>query len=304
MWKHYKLKKNSQITSTPAHILLGFNDNSKVLNFTNLNQVGLNTAKDASAFKKSQYFSKTNPQGLFNSTSEFQSRYAKLCDLYLNNASFNDSSVYGTLRQHNLSSTSSTINGRTSLLDPKSLSKLLSHNLESTTANTVSTLPDNRPGNLLNLLSLYGKDSSSLFNTYAVTPDLNKLLDSSTDDKHPKNTLKYLLSNKHFSGELVDSTYTKDYSSVGGLVINYPTSSLINSAANTSKSYTFKDNKSSNMQFLTSEKNIRPVNQLLLGKTTHNLLSEVNNLSSVLSSIQTKGLITNQFDMFNKSNLG
>jgi hypothetical protein len=52
LWKYHQNKKNSNSTSTPAHLLLLPNDNSNILNFMNFDEIGLNTSKDSSAFKK------------------------------------------------------------------------------------------------------------------------------------------------------------------------------------------------------------------------------------------------------------
>ena len=46
--------------------------------------LGTNNVKDSAAFKKIQYFSKANPQQLYGNVSEFNLRYKKLADLYLN----------------------------------------------------------------------------------------------------------------------------------------------------------------------------------------------------------------------------
>jgi len=265
--------------------------------------VGLNTSKDASSFKKIQYFSKTNPQGLFNNTSDFQSRYNKLSDLYLNTTSFNDASNYGTLRQHNLVSTATTTNGCSTFLDKKGLDKVLSYNLKNhKTTHTLPTSDTLKPA-LFNLLDSYGKSTSMLFFTNTVLPNIGKLLDSSTDHKHPNNTLKFLLTNKTFSGEVIDGTHLKDFINKGGLTLNYSTSNYANATSVVSKNYLFKDNKSANMQFLTSEKNIRPLNSLAVGKTTHNLTSNTNNFSSVFDTLKLDNVTTNQFDMFNSSKL-
>jgi len=69
-----------------------------------LADVGASGAKDAAAFKKIQYFSKTNPQQLYSNVSEFNLKYRKISDLYLNDTEPTTTFAYGTLRQHNYTS--------------------------------------------------------------------------------------------------------------------------------------------------------------------------------------------------------
>ena len=159
LWKHYQSKKSSQITSTPSHLVLNFNDNAKILNFFNLSNVGLNNASDASAFKKIQSFSKTNPQGLYVSQSDFQSRYNKIWDLYLNETGSNSSMAYGTYRQHNLNSTSSTTNGWGSLLDNRGVNKLLTHNMGMSSDS--SPVSNNAAVKSSTLADMYGTGTST-----------------------------------------------------------------------------------------------------------------------------------------------
>ena len=62
LWKYYQNRNNNKTTSTPAHLVLSPTDNSKIINFMKFADLGTNNVKDSAAFKKIQYFSKTNPQ--------------------------------------------------------------------------------------------------------------------------------------------------------------------------------------------------------------------------------------------------
>jgi len=53
-----------------------------------------------------------------------------------------------------------------------------------------------------------------------------------------------------------------------------------------------KDNKSSNMRFLTGEKNVRPVSGLVPGKTNHNLGS-VNNFDGFIKGLMQQSDLLN-----------
>jgi hypothetical protein len=102
-------------------VLLSPSDNAKILNFTNFNDLGINTLEGSKAFKKIQKFSKSNNQDLFKDISDFNTRYTRLSDLYYTNKNLIDSSTYNIIRQHNFTSNLSTKNQPTSFLDTKSL---------------------------------------------------------------------------------------------------------------------------------------------------------------------------------------
>jgi len=209
MWKYYQNKPTSKLTSTPAHLLLSPSDNSKVLNFMNFNDLGTSALKDANAFKKIQYFSKTNPQSLFGNTSDFQTKYTKVANLYLTDFAPNNTSSYGTFRQHNYTSAAATTNMGVTLLDPTALNKYLDYNLgvEGTTS---AELPSTSHGlsprqtelatennaylvsGLTNVASPYTKGLSRL----SAHPEVTSFIDSESDAKSTHDPLKYLLNAK------------------------------------------------------------------------------------------------------------
>lgn len=176
----------------------------------NFNDIGSSTVKDSTAFKKIQYFSKTNPQALFSNTSDFNLKYQKIANLYLNDSLPNNTPSYGTFRQHNYSSLSSTTNSFSSLLDSRSLNKFLEYNTE--TSNDAKTTPINynlstapresvlsTNSNTLRLQTLTDTNSSQA--NYALNKLLNyptttSLLNSETDAKQTKNPFRYLLNNR------------------------------------------------------------------------------------------------------------
>jgi hypothetical protein len=121
LWEAFKAKKSSKFTSTPAHLILSPTDNSKILNFTSNNTLGANTLQTSDAFKKIQFFSKSNNQELFNSNSEFTLKYNKISTLYGNESELLSTNAYGTLRQHNYNSSSSTSNTFNTNLDKNSI---------------------------------------------------------------------------------------------------------------------------------------------------------------------------------------
>ena len=100
-----------------------------------------------------------------------QVKYKKLSNLYLNDTLPSNTSSYGTFRQHNYSSMSSTTNNFNTLMDSSSFNKFMEYNLDSTKidtksilnqnigiANRESTLPTN--SNTLRLLDITDKKLS------------------------------------------------------------------------------------------------------------------------------------------------
>ena len=126
-WKFYQNKNNTSTTSTPSHVILSPSNESNFVNFTDFNDLGLNTVNPSNAFKHIQYYSKTNPQYLYNSISDFNNRYSKINNLYLNDAELNNSMSYGTFRQQTFTSLTSTFNNTETCLENKNLSTYLNY---------------------------------------------------------------------------------------------------------------------------------------------------------------------------------
>jgi hypothetical protein len=126
-FKNFKAKNTTRLANTPAHLILTPTDNSKILNFINLNNAGTSTLKTSTAFKKIQFFSKTNPQNLFNATSDFSLKYNKIFNIYKSDNELFETSNYGLKRQHNYNSSASLNSNFTTKLDQNSLEKSFSY---------------------------------------------------------------------------------------------------------------------------------------------------------------------------------
>jgi len=173
--------------------------------------LGVNTAKDSDAFKKIQYFSKTNPQPLYTSVSDFSSRYKKISNLYLNDESSHNVSSYGTTRQNNYTSLMASNNNSTTLVDQQSVDKYLSYNSFETSSSSKSKSPITSAAsgygrsnafetsvNTSRVIDVMGgehtnQDSLTKFVNY---PTVTSLLSSDSDGKQHKNVFKYALNNK------------------------------------------------------------------------------------------------------------
>lgn len=308
LWKYYQNKNNSKLTSTPAHLLLSPSDNSKVVNFMNFNDIGSSTVKDSTAFKKIQYFSKTNPQSLFTNVSDFNLKYQKIANLYLNDTLPNNTPSYGTFRQHNFSSLSSTTNSFNSLLDSSSLNKFMEYNLDYTNPQKNSPVKYDlatsaresvldTTSNTLRLLNLTDKNtgqSNYSLNKLVNYPTSTSLLSAETDAKQLSNPFKYLLNNRWSK----KSFLTNDISD------NYNNQTFSSKFFNEDLTYRFKDLKSSNQQLLTSDRNTRLIGGLSPNKTILNFSDKGNNLNSIVHQNVSKTLGNASASIFSAGALG
>jgi len=172
--------------------------------------LGTNNVKDSTAFKKIQYFSKTNPQQLYGNVSEFNLRYKKLADLYLNDSESTQTNNYGTLRQHNFTSLSSSTNNFNSLLDSKSLDTFMDYNLTTQQSNSNDVLNNgtklysrDESFNLtqaktlpLQIIDNVAGGSNLMQQNYNHFPSKNSFLSAENDAKQFKNPFKFALNNK------------------------------------------------------------------------------------------------------------
>jgi hypothetical protein len=94
----------------------------------NLDNIGVSTIKDSTAFKKIQFFSKTNPSNIFNVKSDFQNSFQRINNYYINDLDLNNSYTYGMDRQHTYTSLSTTLPNFSTLIDNNSVNKFLSYN--------------------------------------------------------------------------------------------------------------------------------------------------------------------------------
>jgi hypothetical protein len=180
----------------------------------NLDNVGLSTVKDSTAFKKIQFFSKTNPNSLFNIKSDFQNSFSKLSTYYNNELDLNSSYTYGMDRQHNYTSLATTLPAFSTLLDNNSVNRFFSYNFNNTsTSKTQNNLDLNRLSynsssntatteNLINnysklLPQTYNRLNSLDFLLFLKLPNSFSVLGAENDSKQQSNPFKFALNSRH-----------------------------------------------------------------------------------------------------------
>jgi hypothetical protein len=127
LWRFYQ-NKTSDAVLTPSHLLLLPSDNGRLLNFTNFDNIGQNTLKEASAFKKIRTVSKTYTTNLAIADPSTSTRFKKLHELYKSDNSFLASVNYSFLRQHNLLTTKALSGSVKPTLDHNSFIRFLEFN--------------------------------------------------------------------------------------------------------------------------------------------------------------------------------
>ena len=139
LWRFYQNKTISN-SLTPAHLLLLPTDKKKVISFLNLEDVGLDSLKESSAFKKIKVNSKAPYATLTPNLETSPLRVSESAGSFLGDTSFTKAGVYGLERQHsylNLKAQGGTL---PPFLDSNSFKKFLTVN------SNYSDLPNQRTG--------------------------------------------------------------------------------------------------------------------------------------------------------------
>jgi hypothetical protein len=258
---------------------------------------------DSTAFKKIQYFSKVSPQSLYSSASALESKYAKLSNLYLKSSSTSNSYNYGTLRQHNYA-TSASNQYKQGLLDSNSVDKIMSYNYGiegkntpsfygQNTEITASNHSDNVDLSLVTQLSDSTSINSTSVSSLSEMPSYQNSNGSTLDSKSHNNSLKYTDYSK-YNSNIVDSL-SSDLTALSS------SSAPHSSDDNLGSSFKFKDNKSPNLGFLSSEKNIRLIDNINPSSLNPSLSSNTNNLEDVVSGSIGSSILPNTYNIYSMS---
>jgi hypothetical protein len=255
---------------------------------------------NSTAFKKIQYFSKVSPQSLYTQSS-IDSKYSKLSDLYLKSSGVTSSYNYGTLRQHNYNVVASN-QYKQGFLDNKSVNTILDYNYGSARGYQPNFFNEH---NLL--LNNNSSINSTINNTLSATTNLNNLevsylvenpttqnsQSATNDSKGHSNFLKYSLSNKVTKSNLNSSTLdlqTLQKSSLPHLL-----------ESESPRTFKYKDLKSTNLGFLSSEKNVRLIDEVNPSKFNPSMSTGVNNLDEVITSSIDESIIPNTYKVYSSS---
>ena len=313
-WKYYQNKSSNKVSTTPAHLLLTPSDNNKVLNFMNFDDAGLSTYKNSTAFKKIQYFSKTNPQLLYKTSSDLNNKFNRLNDLFLNESDILNSNNYKTLRQSSFSSNKTHLNNYSTVIDNSSLGKFLEYNFD--TFNKSQDSWSNHNSKLFNRETVLQSSDLNVnpINDYLTTnrtyldelslfPTKSTYSSSETDLKSNSNSFKYLLNKGSTKKNPINSNFIYDLSSNNDFTIPSNVSFFSDELTNDSLSNRFKDLKSGDRSMLTSERNVRLLDNLNPSKFNPNYNVEENNLNNIVNTSLNSTLGTYESQSYNNSSL-
>jgi hypothetical protein len=173
-------------------------------------------------------------------------------------------------------------------LDPKSINQFLSYNYNVESNLQTPHFFNNEPlENSSNSNLVFGKINNAAAAEYSTSVGLDtrrnmmSSLNNSTDGKYFGNPVKYAL---HGSSPSTRNTDGIDYNN-----------STISNYSNTNHTNRFKDLKSGNLNFLSSDKNIR-----LLDKVSHNKPNF--NFSSATGMKDIFSHVSNESELFDSSN--
>ena len=314
LWKFYQKKNKTAQVNTPAYVILSPNDTNSSQNFIDFSTVGNSVSSDANAFSKIHRLSKISSNNVSTVLANNNLMFAKINNLYLSNNTINqDSYQYGSARQHNYSSLNSFLPSFSTLVDTKSFNTFFKYSLNAqdkrksvvVTTNFFNKYEDrtfsankSSVNRLINFITPFIGSHNNYpvkkfflnFNTVhnaSVTNDgknnVNPLF-----NYYDKNSRKKILNLKKYAHF---SVYDDLTSSVKH---NFFTWNLFNNA----KDYRFLDLKSSNLQFLSPDKNLR--NTLTRGVSATNIdFDSVSNISSLISS--NNSLEANTYVNYNRS---
>jgi len=291
-------------------------DESGIVNFIDFNEIGSRVTQGATAFKKIQYHSKINPQSLFNISNDYNLRYNKISNLYMNDLSLLNSSNYGTFRQHNYVTPKSLSNTFLTKIDNQNINKFLNYNYSILNQNTrsVTDLSQNnlnlREGVLAPKVSIKVNEMLNIFNfknnivklQLLNYPTKMSIINSTNDQKHYNNPLKYTLNSLFNKKSLLGKDYTLSFFDQTDLNTNLVLNNLTSDIQNTNLLYRFRDLKSNNLSYLASEKNVRLLNNISAKKFNPNFSTSENNVDSLNMDID-KTLGSAQGNLYLNSNL-
>jgi len=259
-------------TSTPAHLVLGGGDTSNLINTTTYHSVGINTLNDSTAFKKIQAFSKTNSQQLFSMEADFTTNFKKISTLYNIDLNLNNALSYGTYRQHNYTSLKSNMGLFSTLIDKPNLNLFLAYNYGQPFSTTTTNLNTSELGTK----TIETFQPSPIFNKFLQNETQPNSLKPGSDSKVYTNNLRYFLMPKFKNLAFGNLMSTSDMGFTNDLSLLSSANNPLNNLLNKPLAYKFSNLKSSNLQFLSSERNSRLVNNVSLSKNNYNYSSNLN----------------------------
>jgi hypothetical protein len=263
-------------------------------------------------------FSKTFTSNLVFSPNTFSNKYKNLTHLYLNDAIYSDSYLYGLKRQHNYLSINSLFNNNATFLNLNSVNKIINYNLKATS--NIHNLPNQissfnffeKPTNLtlnssilkLNILlnNLSYSNNFNFFNNSSVYNNFFSLINDNSDKKKISHSIFKLFNLKLKKNIFLNSSNMSLLNAPSDSTIFSSNNEIENFFFNSSKSYKVATTFSSNQSVNLTNKYIRNFVQTSPFLSQYNYSLNLNSLNNYLSLVNTNsGLST--FFFYNLGNL-
>jgi len=249
-------------------------DNKKIINFIDFSNIGYDTLKESSAFKKIHIFSKTFTSNLVSNVSTLSTKYKQVNKLHTTDNLFSLTNNYGLTRQHGFLSTKAKLSNTDLLLDQSSFDRfLISNDLKqeslselkfyNMTSTLVKSLTFNRQIKINNPLVLDTLPVFSyLVNFYNIVtyPLILSNTNDSSDSALFSYPLRKIFNTKNFTTNAFQLMFNKDIiTGLNNQVVSLPTYNLNNRTLG-SKHVTYQ---SPNQSFLPSDQTLRQYNNLI-----------------------------------------
>lgn len=159
----------------------------------------------------------------------------------------------------------------------------------------ITSLPQssNFDSNVSNTMNIAVNSSSSAISSSLETPGSQNSLNATADSKGRSNPLKYVEFSK--SPKATSVTTESDLQPLNTTSLPYQEDN------NYGRTFKFKDNKSANMGFLSSEKNVRLIDNINPTKLNSSLSNYNNNLEEIVSSVTGESVVPNSYNVFSSS---
>ena len=314
IWKFYQTKNKTGQLNTPAYIILSPNDTSSSLNSIDFSNVGNSISSDSGAFSKIHRLSKISSNNTAVSFTNDNLVFSKINNLYLSNNSINqDSYQYGSARQHNHSSLNSFLPAFSTLVDNNSFKKFFDYSLNTSLPKSHVGLNnnffDNKKENyndsannlesvVMNHVSMSESNNYSnyFFKKFLLNFKSISSYNATTDGKNNANPLlAYYSSSKK---KIINLKKPGHFSVYDDLTSNTKHNFYTWNIFNSSKNYRFIDLQSSNLGFLSPDKNLRSTLSRGTSSTNREFDTQTNTLNLVNSNLN---LSSNNYTNFSQS---
>ena len=307
-WKSYQGKSIQSVTVSPSHLLLSPSDSSNLVNIADFSKVGLSSLKDSSAFKKVQYYSKSPSSQLFDSSTLGYSKFDVLNKLYTTTNNLTNSKDYYTDRQDNYTSLLASQLSSKSNLESKSVDKYLNYNFNVNSVDSqlssFNSLSNSLDDNYYKDLSTTNRIKDTISSTLEErslpsisTDSASYNINNTTDGKFSSNPVKSLLAPNNRKPS-IDAAQVSNLDLINN---NYDASTIASKFSNLEASSKFKDLKSPNMGFLSSDKNSRLISKLHTSKGQFNLSDKNSNLADIMSQLSSNSSSSSESAIYSSS---